>query len=103
MNQPIRRPLVVAIAAAKSTQTSTSHSVDPTGKGAKPGGGNNFSPTAVAPLTPPPVPARVAPIPAREHGRFRSAVHKVLTQSRKGCQYLHRDLDAGSRGPVACG
>ena len=65
MNQPIRRPLVVGIAVAataiaaltgcggaKSTETSTSHSVDPTDKGAKPGGGNNFSPTAVAPLTP---------------------------------------------------
>ena len=65
MDQPIRRPLVVAIAVAataiaaltgcggaKSTETSTSHSVDPTDKGAKPGGGNNFSPTAIAPLTP---------------------------------------------------
>lgn len=66
MNQPIRRPLVVGIAlaataiaaltgcggGAKSTEMSTSHSVNPTDKGAKPGGGNNFSPTAVAPLTP---------------------------------------------------
>ena len=65
MNQPIRHRLVVAIAVtatviaaltgcggAKSTQTSTSHSVEPTDKGAKPGGANNFSPTAVAPLTP---------------------------------------------------
>jgi hypothetical protein len=65
MNQPIRRPLVVAIAVAataiavltgcggaKSIETSTSHSVDPTDKGAKPGGGNNFSPTAISPLTP---------------------------------------------------
>ena len=66
MNQPIRRPLVVVVAVAataivavtgcgggaKSTETSTSHSVDPTSKAAKPGGPNNFSPTAVAPLTP---------------------------------------------------
>ena len=65
MDQPIRRPLVIAIAVAataiaaltgcggaKSTGTSTSHSVDPSSKGAKPGGPNNFSPTAVAPLTP---------------------------------------------------
>ena len=65
MDQPIRRTLVVTIAVAataiaaltgcggaKSTETSTSHSVDPTNKGAKPGGANNFSPTAVAPLTP---------------------------------------------------
>ncbi len=66
MNQPIPRLLVVLVAmaaaatvaatgcggGAKSTETSTSHSVDPTAKGAKPGGANNFSPTAVAPLTP---------------------------------------------------
>lgn len=65
MNQPLRRPLIVAIAVAAtgiavlsgcggamSTDTTTSHSVQPTDKGAKPGGGNNFSPTAVAPLTP---------------------------------------------------
>ena len=66
MDQPIRRPLVVTIAvaataiaaltgcggAAKTTETSTSHSVDPTSKGVMPGGANNFSPTAVAPLTP---------------------------------------------------
>jgi len=66
MNQLSRRPTVVAIAvaaaaiaaltgcggAAKTTETSTSHSVDPTSKGVMPGGANNFSPTAVAPLTP---------------------------------------------------
>ena len=65
MDQPNRRPLVIAIAVAataiaaltgcggaKSTENSTSHSVDPSSKGAKPGGPNNFSPTAVAPLTP---------------------------------------------------
>jgi len=65
MDQPNRRPLVIAIAVAAtaiaaltgcggamSTETSTSHSVDPSSKGAKPGGPNNFSPTAVAPLTP---------------------------------------------------
>ena len=66
MNQATRRPPVMGIALAMtaiavltgcgggttSTETSTSHSVDPTDKGAKPGGGNNFSPTAVAPLTP---------------------------------------------------
>ena len=65
MNQPSRRPLVVAVAVAvtaiaalsgcggaKSTETTTSHSVDPTDKGVKPGGGSNFSPTAIAPLTP---------------------------------------------------
>jgi hypothetical protein len=63
MNQSIRPSLVVGIAlaatavltgcggGAKPTEMSTSHSVDPTDKGAKPGAGNNFSPTAVAPLT----------------------------------------------------
>ena len=96
MDQPIRRPLVVAIAVAataiaaltgcggaKSTETSTSHSVDPTNKGAKPGGANNFSPTAVAPSHPPSAPARAVPIPTPDHGEFPTGCPQSLDSVQK--------------------